>query len=224
MTTYPQPEQLNEIPPIVLLVGTDQDAREMFTVLLESSGFWVASAAEPDTALPSVAELRPNLILTDLGAGADGSARALEFVHTVKTDEAAHGIPVLLLSARTADELPDTCEEADALLLKPVMPEVLLSRIRELIAKSRDLRERADAAREKGHRLTERSMRLLERSAANAESVDLRNRRCPGCRRRLEWMERATVGGTEYDYYRWCTHGCGLYCFDRRNGAWLKLA
>jgi DNA-binding response OmpR family regulator len=222
MTIYPQPEQLNEIPAIVLLVGDDPDAREMYTVLLESSGFWVAAAAEPDTALPSIAELRPNLILADLGAGADGSARALEFVHTVKSDEAAQSTPLLLLSARTAEELPDTCEEADALLLKPVMPEVLLLRVRELIAKSRDLRERADAAPGKSHQLTERSMRLIERS--NAERVDLRNRRCPGCRRMLEWIERATVGGTEYDYYRWCTHGCGLYCFNRRNGAWLKLA
>jgi len=224
MTAYPPPDLLNEIPPIVLLVGADSDAREMYTVLLESSGFWVAAAAEPDTALPSIAELRPNLVLTDLGAGADVSARALEFVHTVKSDEAAQGIPVLLLSARTAEELPDTCEEADALLLKPVMPDVLLLRVRELIAKSRDLRERADAAREKSHQLTEESVRLIERSAADAERVDLRNRRCPGCRRMLEWIERGTVGGTEYDYYRWCTQGCGLYCFNRRNGAWLKLA
>jgi uncharacterized protein with PIN domain len=97
-------------------------------------------------------------------------------------------------------------------------------RVRELIAKSRDLRERADAAREKSHQLTEKSVRLIERSAADAERVDLRNRRCPGCRRMLEWIERGTVGGTEYDYYRWCTQGCGLYCFNRRNGAWLKLA
>jgi hypothetical protein len=36
MTGYPQSEQLNELPPIVLLVGDDPDAREMYTVLLES--------------------------------------------------------------------------------------------------------------------------------------------------------------------------------------------
>jgi DNA-binding response OmpR family regulator len=224
MTGYPQSEQLNELPPIVLLVGDDPDAREMYTVLLESSGFWVAAAAEPDTAFSSIAELRPNLILTDLGARADDSARMLEFVHTVKSDQTAQGIPVLMVSARAGEELPETSEEADGLLLKPVLPEVLLLRVRELIAKSRDLRARAEAARQKGHRLAEHSARLIERSGANAERVDLQNRRCPGCGRKLEWIERGTIGGIEYDYFRWCTHGCGLYCFNRRNGAWLKLA
>ena len=224
MTRYHQPEQLNEIPPIVLLVGDDPDARDMYTALLETSGFWVAAAADADTAFSSVSELRPNLILTDIGGSSDGAGRTLDFVETVKLDEGSHGIPVLMLSTRTAEELPRPPQNADALLVKPVLPEVLLLRVRELIATSRQLRDRSDVARQKGHALAQQSARLIERSIANAERVDVRNRRCPDCRRMLEWIDRGTIGAIEYDYYGWCAGGCGLYCLNRGNGAWIKLA
>lgn len=47
---------------------------------------------------------------------------------------------------------------------------------------------------------------------------------CPVCASPLVWADRRTVGGIEYDYYRWCATGCGLYCFDRATDEWLKLA
>lgn len=39
MNRYAQPEQVDPIPPIVLLVGDDPDSRDMYAALLESSGF-----------------------------------------------------------------------------------------------------------------------------------------------------------------------------------------
>lgn len=180
MTRYQQAEQLNEIPPIVLLVGDDPDARDMYTALLESSGFWVATAADADTAFSSMSELRPNLILTDVGVSCGGAGRTLDFVETVKSDEGSHGIPVLMLSTRTAEDLPRPPQSADALLVKPVLPEVLLLRVRQLITRSRQLRDRSDVARRKGQALAERSARLIERSVANAEGADVRNGRSRG--------------------------------------------
>lgn len=131
---------------------------------------------------------------------------------------------MLLLSTRAADELLELPQDADVLLIKPVMPEVLLLRVRELIARSRELRHRSGAACQKGHQLSERSTQLRERALATADCVDVKGRRCPGCQRMLEWIERGTIDGIEYDYYRWCGQGCGLYCFNRRARCWLKLA
>lgn len=53
---------------------------------------------------------------------------------------------------------------------------------------------------------------------------EAKERRCPRCSGRLDWVEQGTIGGTRYDYYRWCLKGCGLYCYDATAGQWVKLA
>ena len=59
-----------------------------------------------------------------------------------------------------------------------------------------------------------------------ADTFETAVRPCPSCGTRLEWLEPGTVAGVEYDYYRWCEHGCGLYCYQRSAPAgrrWVKL-
>jgi hypothetical protein len=46
----------------------------------------------------------------------------------------------------------------------------------------------------------------------------------PQCRSALDWIERGTIGGIEYDYCHWCPKACGLFCYDRTAGEFLKLA
>jgi hypothetical protein len=49
-------------------------------------------------------------------------------------------------------------------------------------------------------------------------------RGCPNCGVTLEWTERGVLAGVEYDYYKWCPNGCGLFCYDRHARHFLKLA
>jgi len=72
------------------------------------------------------------------------------------------------------------------------------------------------------HAPIERSTRVLEGPASPAD--DTGRRLCPACGCSLEWVERGTIGGISFDYFRWCLEGCGLYCFDRSRSKWVKLA
>ena len=71
--------------------------------------------------------------------------------------------------------------------------------------------------------LLARSCRLRETTSALSLTV-ARKRSCPECGGQLEWIERGRIGGTTYDYYRWCLKGCGLYCVHRDVRRWVKLA
>ena len=49
-------------------------------------------------------------------------------------------------------------------------------------------------------------------------------RHCPACSRPLAFIENGRIGGVWYEYFHWCSGGCGLYCFDCDAGRFVKLA
>ena len=206
--TIPVPfDSAETLPPIVLLVDDDRDLRDMYATYFEASGVWVAGAGDPDEALAAVDELKPDLVVTDIGFA--GRASGIEFVHTLKTARGTAHVPVIVLTGRPAGQLPDdTRAVADLVLEKPVLPDLLLGRARGLIAASHALRRRSDIAVEKKE---------------GADRRDVTMRPCPQCDAPLDWIERATIGSIEYDYYRSCLRGCGLYCFDRTAHTWVRL-
>jgi response regulator RpfG family c-di-GMP phosphodiesterase len=215
--------QSNDIPPIVLLVDNEDDARGMYATSLQMSGFWVATADDPDVAMNTATELRPNVIVASITF--DGRTDGLRFIRAVKESSETRDIPLVVLSGWPLDGLPRGAHEhAAALLLKPVAPDVLTREIHHVLEDSHGLRERSTRLTTKARQLREKSTRLLERSAAIEASQDDRRRDCPECGAPLEWLERGTIGGIEYDYYRWCLKACGLYCYDRTDGKFLKLA
>jgi hypothetical protein len=95
---------------------------------------------------------------------------------------------------------------------------------RRVLAASHGLRERSTRLTTKARTLRERSDLLLQKEAPLEARPDDRRRNCPQCGGPLEWLERGTIGGVEYDYYRWCARACGLYCYDRTAGQFQKLA
>src|SRR3954470_16932157 len=210
------------IPPIILLVDADRDAREMYTTFFEMSGMWVATTTGPGEAVDAVDELKPDVII----ANVDCATRPLDrdlVAALAHRDDTVH-IPLIVLSGDPASDLPaDVRRDADLCLEKPVLPDRLLADVRLLVDHSRTLRARGDAAREKAHRLADKSAALAERARTIHERVD-RPRTCPDCGTPLEWIERGRISGVEYDYFRWCDKGCGLYCYDCEAHRWVKLA
>lgn len=210
------------LPPIVLMVDDDAEALQEYSSIFESSGMWVATATQPSEAMDAVDELRPNLIVTDFGGNANSAA---ELVHTLKSTPTTHDIPVIVLTAPAPapSVIAEARREADLCLTKPVAPATLLVKAQQMLDKTRSLRERIGSVRQRTAELLVRSRKLRETTAALSATM-ARKRSCPGCGGGLEWIERGRIGGTTYDYYRWCLKGCGLYCFDRDGQRWVKLA
>jgi len=210
------------LPPIILVVEDDADTRELYSVFFEAHGMWVAGAADPAEAIGAVDELRPDLIVTDVGF--HGQPLGLELIDMLKRHAATANVPVILLSGRSSNSLPAaTVVQTDLCLVKPVLPAVLAGHVDRLLAGSRT-RRRGDDANVSAGDLTDPSHARIARTRASADRVDLPTRWCPNCGRALEWIETGTIDRREYDYYRWCSRGCGLYCFDRRACEWVTLA
>jgi DNA-binding response OmpR family regulator len=211
------------LPPIVLLVEDDRDTLDMYSSYLESAGLWVATATNPTDGQDHARELRPNLLVTDIGFG--GQQTGVALVHAIKGDVKTAHIPVMVLTGTAIEELPaETQREADLVLLKPVMPDVLLARGQALITASAALRARGNAALERAYSLLDQNLAACQRVRESIHQLGKWVRVCPKCGSPLEWLERGTISGVEYDYYSWCRKGCGLYCYDRRAEDWIKLA
>jgi DNA-binding response OmpR family regulator len=211
------------LPPIVLLVEDDHDMLDMYSTYFEADGVWMATAETPDEGLGAIEELRPDIDITDVGF--DGEPRGVTFVQTIKERADTCDIPLIVLTGLPTTDLPAEMRHvADLFLRKPVPADTLLLNVRRLLESSHTLRARGDRARARVPPLVKKSSELVNRSRAIGNQVEAAVSRCPACRQPLEWVERGSIEGREYDYYHWCLRGCGLYCFDRTAATWIKLA
>src|SRR5690349_18873057 len=106
------------IPPIVLFVDDDPDTLELYSGYFESHGMWTVTATDPSEALAVVGELKPNLVVADIGFG--DQPRGLELISHLKADDALPYIPIMVLSGRSKDELRQSRSNgADLVLSKP---------------------------------------------------------------------------------------------------------
>jgi CheY-like chemotaxis protein len=225
MLTKATPSDLQELPPIVLLIDEDAAAVERYESFFSDEHVWIANAATPEEALAATDELRPDLVVCALECHED-TGRGAGFIADLKRRPETSNIPVILLARAGAPEIPEDIRQyVDVLLHKPVPPTDLLCNIRRVLASSAALRARGHRAMGEAGRLRGQSDALIERSALIATQLeDKGSRRCPVCRNVLEWIERGQLDAQEFDYYRWCASGCGLYCFNRTKRTWTRLA
>jgi DNA-binding response OmpR family regulator len=80
----------------ILVVDDDQDILEVLKYILEDSGYEVDTLSDGHFLFDKIQEHTPDLILLDIMLGTmDGR----ELCKNVKTTEATHNIPVILISA-----------------------------------------------------------------------------------------------------------------------------
>jgi two-component system KDP operon response regulator KdpE len=119
----------------ILLVDDEASIQRSLTPLLRSRGYEVEVAGTGAAALKAVGMRPPDLMVLDLGlpdlAGAEVCRRV----------RSASALPIIVLSARTADaeKVRILDEGADDYVTKPFSPEELLARIR--VALRRELSE-----------------------------------------------------------------------------------
>lgn len=124
----------------IMLVDDDTDFLEMNARLLEAGGYRVVCCAMSHEAVNKMAEEKPHLVITDLMMKALDSG--FSFSRRIKQDAHFSDIPVIVISSigshrgfdfrpRTADEL--AAMHADAYFDKPIEPDTLLTKVRELL-------------------------------------------------------------------------------------------
>ncbi len=119
----------------IVVVDDEVPIARMLKIRLEANGYNVFMAHDGKTGLDLVHQVVPNLILLDLVLPViDG----FKVCRMLKFDNNYKNIPIIMLTARSADESRNLGRQlgANAYMTKPFEPQVLLKKIEELIGKA----------------------------------------------------------------------------------------
>ena|ERR1043165_2734854 len=117
----------------ILLVEDNEDNQEIYRIILAHHGFRVLQAFDGGRGVEMARVHGPDLILMDLTMPVvDG----LEATRVLKADPATSAIPIVALTAHTANEDRAAAEAAgcDAFLTKPVEPQRVAAEVRRILA------------------------------------------------------------------------------------------
>ena len=116
----------------ILVVGDNLQAAKVVSGTLTNRGYEVRTAGNSELAFESIRARRPSLIIADLGAsGLD----ELAFCRRVR-DSA--NVPLIVVSADEGAEIAALDSGADDYLVKPLITERLLARVRAALRRSPD--------------------------------------------------------------------------------------
>jgi CheY-like chemotaxis protein len=127
----------------IIVVDDDPDFCDIYRQILKKRGHRVICFTNADQALKKMAEEKPLLVITDLMMSALDSG--FSFAHTIKDDSRFKDVPIIIVTAigekRGMDFTPRSQQDlaamyADAFFAKPVSPDMLISKIDELVRKS----------------------------------------------------------------------------------------
>jgi len=120
----------------ILVVDGDRDARAVLTTSLQRAGFTTCEAAAGETVREVVLRERPEVVLLEVRLpGASGYEICREL-----RDEFGEALPIILVSGEKTDELDRVAGfliGADDYLIKPVLHDALVARVRRLTARAR---------------------------------------------------------------------------------------
>ena len=114
----------------VLLVEDDDDNRELMTEVLETAGYQVVTAASGREALRKLSEQPTDVVVTDVGMPGMGG---LEVARAAK--KIAPSVPVVVVTGYAEREDIESARgrEVDAVLVKPVDPDLLTASLADLV-------------------------------------------------------------------------------------------
>jgi two-component system cell cycle response regulator DivK len=222
-------------PPLALLVDRDADTRRMYAEYLTFSACEIEQAEDGREALAKALTRRPDIVITETRLpGIDG----FELCRLLRTDPVTQKTPIVLVTGDAFEGQVRRGEMAgaDAVLIKPCLPEHLVNEMRRLLTQSSELRERGRQIRERLSTQLTKSAELHERSQRASARVMLSRAhkrvdttmppspaptlRCPRCDGPLRYT-RSHVGGVsaknaeQWDYFE-CGAGCGAFQYRQR--------
>ncbi len=119
----------------ILIVEDEQPIREMIAFALRRAGFDVSEAEDSHRARVLMTDRRPDLVLIDWMLP---DMSGLELTRHIKRESQTRDLPVIMLTARTAesDKVAGLDGGADDYVTKPFSPRELLSRINAVLRRA----------------------------------------------------------------------------------------
>lgn len=116
----------------ILIVDDELQLVEMLEMRLKPAGYEVISANDGEAGLNMARSEKPDLIILDLMLP---KINGYQVCRMLKFDEKYKSIPIILFTARAQESDRKTGEEvgADAYIMKPFDPKILLGKITELL-------------------------------------------------------------------------------------------
>ena len=132
--------------PTVLVVDDELKITRLIRDYLEQAGFFVATAADGKSALASARQLKPDLIVLDLGLP------NLDGLDVIRALRMASNVPVVVVTARAdeADRVVGLEMGADDYIVKPFSPKELVARVRAVLRRTDVARLGAEVIRAGG--------------------------------------------------------------------------
>lgn len=121
--------------PRILIVEDEASIRDLIASTLELAGFECIAAETPQQAHVAAVDAGPDLILLDwMLPGGSG----VEFARRLKTEHLTADIPIIMLTARTAEEnkLQGFNAGVDDYVTKPFSPRELVARVKAVLRRS----------------------------------------------------------------------------------------
>ena len=123
------------MPELVMVIEDEKEIRDLVRYNLERAGYRVAAADDGEAGLQRLFDSRPDVLVLDLMLpGRSG----MEVLREVRAEPATRDLPVLVLSARSAemDKLEGFEHGADDYLTKPFSPRELVARVKALLRRA----------------------------------------------------------------------------------------
>lgn len=119
----------------VLVVDDDPDARDFFITVLEDNGYATVSARDGNEALDRLGEGIPDVVTLDITMP---EKSGVGVYRKLREEEAYKGIPVIIITGVSDDfkQFISTRRQVpppNGYLSKPVEPDQLLEKVRELV-------------------------------------------------------------------------------------------
>lgn len=121
--------------PRILFIEDEPAIREMVEMALTRAGYEVASAQDARSAMASISDRYPDLILLDWMLP---DTSGLELARQIRKDKQIKTIPIIMLTARDteSDMILGLESGADDYMTKPFSPRELVARIKALLRRS----------------------------------------------------------------------------------------
>lgn len=114
----------------VLIVDDDRDLLESMGLMFRKRGFEVCIAQDAESALASIASVRPDLVITDLRLPQKSGLDLVRDIHALYTN-----IPVLIMTAYGSDEVLEVAARlGTTVLTKPVHRDELFRSVGRALA------------------------------------------------------------------------------------------
>jgi chemotaxis protein histidine kinase CheA/CheY-like chemotaxis protein len=133
-------EEPEAMMPTIMVVDDSLSQRRALEQLLSDAGYKVRTARDGIEAVDLLAQVKPDLLLTDLEMP---RMNGIELTAHIRTQSSLRNLPVIMITSRTTQKHRQMAEESgvDFYLAKPVRDEDLLVKVHDLLEQAAD-RER----------------------------------------------------------------------------------